>query len=147
MLIRYEYFTAADLVPIMKLVSATFEFNYHPGIFVASHEEWKEGFILAKLGTKIVGFVMGKRLGDKVRILLLAVKPGLRGQGLGARLLELFENETAKLGIARLFLEVRLSNTTAFRFYKLHGFVETGSIPRFYSNGEGAVVMTKYLRT
>ena len=147
MIIQYEYFESADLMPILKLVSATFEYSYHPGIFLASREEWKEGFILARMGTKIVGFIMGKLLENQVRILLLTVTPEFRERGVGSRLLVHFERETAKRGISRIFLEVRISNSKAISFYKLHGFVESGYIPKFYGNGEGGVVMTKYLRT
>lgn len=147
MIIQYEYFESADLIPILKLVSTSFEYNYHPGIFLASHEEWKEGFILARIGTKIVGFVMGKLLENQVRILLLAVTPEFRERGVGSRLLANFEREVAKRSISRIFLEVRISNSQAVRFYKLHGFVESGYIPKFYGNGEGGVVMTKFLRT
>ena len=147
MIIQYEYFRSADLISILKLVSTTFEHSYHPGIFLASHDEWEEGFILARCGTKIVGFVMGKLLESQVRILLLAVTPGFRERGVGSRLLAHFEREVAKRGIPRIFLEVRVSNTQAIRFYRLHVFVETGHIPKFYSDGEGGVVMTKYLKT
>jgi len=131
----------------MKLVARTFKHPYHPAIFMGSHQEWREGFILARLGTKLLGFIMGKRVGKQVRMLLFAVYPQYRDQGIGSHLLACFEREVARLEVSRIFLEVRISNSVGIRFYKHHGFVETGYIPSFYSNGEGAVVMAKDLNT
>ena len=146
-MIRYEYFRSTELFTILRMVSENFEYHYHPGIFLASHQEWPEGFITARYGSRIVGFVMGKVLDMKVRILLFAVQPEFRKRGVGAGLLRQFEQEVAALDVVKIILEVRASNARAIKFYRFHGFVESGFVPGFYSSGEGAVAMTRYLRS
>jgi ribosomal protein S18 acetylase RimI-like enzyme len=42
---------------------------------------------------------------------------------------------------------VRKSNTVAMSFYELQGFVLSGEIRSFYSNGEDAYKMTKTLES
>jgi GNAT superfamily N-acetyltransferase len=52
----------------------------------------------------------------------LAVVPGHRGRGIGARLLEAVEQRARQLGCCRVTLEVQESNTRARRVYGRAGF-------------------------
>ncbi len=145
MMISFQYFCPADLIPILKITARSFTLSYQPAVFLASGEAWHQGFIVARLGSKVVAYVMGQRLAREARILLFAVLPEYRGKGLGSRLLACFEQEVLKDGLTRIFLEVRAGNTRAQGFYGIHGFARTSVRPRFYSDGEGAVVMSKSL--
>lgn len=74
---------------------------------------------VATLDAQIVGFIVTRQTApDEAEILNLAVDPGWRGHGIGARLLE--------VGLAALngdiYLEVRESNHFARRFYEQAGF-------------------------
>jgi len=146
-MIRYSYFEPADLFPVLRVVNTLFQYNYHPSIFLACYENWKEGFIVAKFSSKLVGFIMGKKLDRQARILLLGVLPQYQGRGIGTTLLSHFEKEVANLNISRIFLEVRISNVKAIRFYQLHGFTKSGYISAFYKDGCDALVMTKDLNS
>jgi GNAT superfamily N-acetyltransferase len=55
----------------------------------------------------------------------LFVVPAARGRGVGRRVLELVEEEARRLGIRRLFLEVKRGNR-AFELYRRAGFVDHG---------------------
>ena len=59
---------------------------------------------------------------------------------LGAALRE----ETAS-GARTALLEVRSSNLAGLAFYANAGFVAVGSRPRYYADGEDAVLMTRLL--
>jgi GNAT superfamily N-acetyltransferase len=52
----------------------------------------------------------------------LAVAPGKRGQGIGARLLEAVERKARELGCCKLTLEVQENNDEARRVYARAGF-------------------------
>lgn len=44
-----------------------------------------------------------------------------------------------------VLLEVRASNHAAIHLYEKEGFEIVGSRPRFYNDGEDAILMNKYL--
>lgn len=91
---------------------------------------------------QIQGYVFASCYADVWHILNITVRDGLRGRGIGGRLLdELFERADRRphLGFT---LEVRVSNDPAIHLYRKKGFIEHGVRPRYYSdNGEDALIM------
>ncbi|WP_306591350.1 N-acetyltransferase [Geothrix sp. 21YS21S-4] len=79
----------------------------------------------------------------EAELLRIAVAPEARGQGLGRVLLEVCQRELAAEGLVRLFLEVRPSNAPALRLYQRCGWEPCGLRPRYYSNGEDALVFVR----
>jgi ribosomal-protein-alanine N-acetyltransferase len=73
---------------------------------------------------------------DELHINNLAVRPELRGRGLGAALIDHVLREGARLGARRATLEVRRSNEPARRLYERAGFTLAGTRPRYYRNPE-----------
>lgn len=59
----------------------------------------------------------------------LAVVPGQRGRGVGARLLAAVEQKASELGCCRLTLEVLEKNANARRLYARAGFSQMGYEP------------------
>lgn len=79
---------------------------------------------------------------DEAHITTIAVRPNLRGQGLGELLLVGLTDLACALGAKYMTLEVRVSNTVAQNLYKKYGFREEGIRKRYYSdNGEDALIM------
>jgi len=79
---------------------------------------------------------------DQAHINNLAVRPELRGRGLGTQLLEAVSAEAAHLGAVELTLEVRESNTPALQLYKKAGFTQEAVRKNYYSNPvEDALVL------
>jgi ribosomal protein S18 acetylase RimI-like enzyme len=73
---------------------------------------------------------------------LLAIAPGLTGQGLGARLLSHLES----LVFARannLFACVSDFNAGARQFYRRHGFQEVGPLPNLLVHGSAEILLRK----
>lgn len=81
----------------------------------------------------------------------LAVEPGWRGQGLGARLMDATEARADALGLDRVSLICFEANEGAMRFYRRRGYAETDRralVPHptlRYASGD-AVLMVKTLR-
>ena len=73
----------------------------------------------------------------------LAVHPKFWRQGVAHRLMQVALEKAASLGMAKVMLEVRASNIPAKMLYTGLGFVEDGLRPRYYSNGEDAILMSK----
>jgi ribosomal-protein-alanine N-acetyltransferase len=93
---------------------------------------------------RMVGFIAGDlRPSERMAwIATIGVLPEYRGQGIGAALLEACENQ---LNLPKVRLNVRVSNHTAIRLYHRSRYYEVGIWPRYYHDGEDALILEKQL--
>jgi len=95
----------------------------------------------------IIGFLVARRIASDLEILNFAVKPDARRQGIGGALLEEALRWAKSFDAQRAFLEVRVSNLAALRFYELYNFHTTGRRPRYYTAPiEDALVLAASLK-
>lgn len=73
----------------------------------------------------------------------IAVQPALRGRGVGHTLLEAAISALDNLGVKEITLEVRAGNSQAIALYAKNGFLRSGIRPRYYPDGEDAVLMER----
>lgn len=78
---------------------------------------------------------------DELHILKVATHPIYHGRGLASSLIEEARLEAEQAKGRGLLLEVRPSNRRAFGLYRYLGFHVLGRRPRYYSDGEDALVM------
>jgi ribosomal-protein-alanine N-acetyltransferase len=78
-----------------------------------------------------------------LHVLKVGTLPGLRRTGLGRRLMQLAEEHAVEMGGESLTLEVRPTNHAAIALYEALDYERMGTRPRYYSDGEDALVMTK----
>jgi ribosomal-protein-alanine N-acetyltransferase len=90
---------------------------------------------------KIHGYAGMRVEGEEGHISTLAVHPRWRGCGFGELLLINAIRQALDMGAERITLEVRVSNHVAQRLYAKYGFQELRCLPRYYRNGEAAVLM------
>lgn len=81
----------------------------------------------------------------EAELLRIAVDPTARRTGLGRALLEFSEADLQRSGIRNLHLEVRISNSSARALYESQGWRVSGQRPRYYHDGEDAVLYAKDL--
>ena len=93
---------------------------------------------LATEGPDVVGFALARVVAGEAELLLLAVKRGAQGRGVGQSLLERFTDIAKSRGADRLHLEVREGNR-AIRLYKRAGFSEVGRRRNYYNGRNGEV--------
>lgn len=145
----------ADLLAVFQIEQTAFpqpwpytafeQFVGEPGFLVAEHRgDGTTGHDHVDTAG-IVGYVVadmvpnhGQPLGH---VKDLAVHPDFRQQGVGRRLLAraLAVLETA--GVGSVKLEVRESNEPAIALYRKMGFSHRRTVPRYYDNGEDALVL------
>lgn len=77
------------------------------------------------------GFALSRQVVDEEELLLIAVRPTWRGQGVGRRLLEELRDAASERGTIRLFLEMRDGNP-AQAFYENFGFSQIGRRRGYY---------------
>jgi len=95
----------------------------------------------------LAGFCVAMPAPDDVHLLVIAVAPDFRGQGLARQLLKQVDRLATNLGIERVLLEVRPSNHRALGFYQREGFTQVGLRRGYYPAGrdarEDALVMAR----
>lgn len=94
----------------------------------------------ARSAGPVVGFANFWVQADEVDLHVIAVAPDQRRRGLGAILLA---HVLAVAAGGRVTLEVRASNAPAQALYRRAGFGVDGRRPRYYPDGEDAVLMSR----
>jgi ribosomal-protein-alanine N-acetyltransferase len=96
-----------------------------------------------------IGFALCRVAGPEVELLLVAVVPEARGQGLGRQLVTAATAHAARLGATELILEVRENNLVARQLYDSLGFAEVGRRNDYYGGNGGrryaAVTMKRHI--
>ena len=82
----------------------------------------------------VAGFCAFWLVFDEIHINNVAIRPRLRGQGLGTALMRHVLAEARRLGARRATLEVRASNADALRLYERLGFYVAASRRHYYSH-------------
>lgn len=90
------------------------------------------GWVAAIPGRPAVGYAVGWVAADEAELANLAVAPTCRGRGLGEGLVRAFAAEAGIRGARRLYLEVRVSNVRARRFYERLGFAAVARRKGYY---------------
>lgn len=102
--------------------------------------------IVACEGQRIIGFAIMYFGDEHAHLNLLAVEPAYQRTGVGKRILDWLRESCLMAGIAVVYLELRANNEIGREFYKVYGFEETGTVPRYYFGVETAVCMALRLR-
>lgn len=98
--------------------------------------------MVMELEGKAIGYAGMWTIMDEAHITNIAVRGAYRGRKLGEKLLDELMSTAAYLGMERMTLEVRVSNSIAQRLYQKKGFESAGLRKGYYSdNGEDAMIM------
>ncbi|MCL9812833.1 ribosomal protein S18-alanine N-acetyltransferase [Natranaeroarchaeum aerophilus] len=154
--IRIRQAERADLLAVYRIEKASFASPWpfeaferqlsDPGFLVAVEEGGGEnggGVDTAN----VIGFVVadlvpnhGQPLGH---IKDLAVHPEFRGEGVGTTLLRHGLKSLQEQSVSSVKLEVREENDGAQRLYSRFGFQPLRRVPRYYDDGEDAIIMIR----
>ena len=98
----------------------------------------------AESGEQLVGFVIGDRRGrsDLGWVASIGVHPDFRRQGLGRQLLAACEHD---LDRHRVRLSLRKTNEAALELYSQAGYTRVDLWPKYYRDGEDAIVMERII--
>ncbi len=99
----------------------------------------------ARIGGKLVGFILSRGAAGEAEILSVAITPSRRGRGLARPLLDLHLRRLAGLGVQTVFLEVDEHNAPARRLYERAGFYGVSQRKGYYAGGATAVVLRRDL--
>ncbi len=137
---------SGDLAAVMSIQSACPEIAQWATRDYARVAEGDMAGWIAEETADVSGFIVARRVANDLEILNFAVQPGWRHRGIGAALLREVLAWGATFHSEKAFLEVRVSNLAAIRFYEHNGFEVTGRRPHYYTAPiEDALVLTASL--
>lgn len=87
-------------------------------------------------GSRCLGFALISLVVGEAELLDIVVEPRTQGQGMGRALLEEVLKQLSGKA-ERLYLEVRVSNASAFALYENLGFAEFGVRANYYPTANG----------
>ncbi len=100
---------------------------------------------VAEEGGQVCGYCCLILLFEDGEVANIAVAPAYRGRGIARALMEQMHDEAKRGGASRCLLEVRKSNAPAIALYQGYGYTVYGVRPRYYGDGEDALLMEKRL--
>jgi ribosomal protein S18 acetylase RimI-like enzyme len=138
-------FQGHDVPVIAQIVADALHEHYDSSLYHSLSQAWPDGFLVAAdPADRPIGFLLGvSQVAGEARVLMFAVDGAYRNQGTGSRLMETFLARCRLRSLNKATLEVRVSNTTAIRFYARFGFSVTDLLRGYYSDGENGYQMAR----
>ena len=104
----------------------------------------KRTVLVVEQDGQLVGFMIGRQVGEEWEIENIAVTGSAQRSGLGTRLLSEFLRLVREHGGQAIFLEVRESNSAARALYRKLAFVEAGRRRQYYENPPEDALILKF---
>lgn len=123
-----------DLAAVIEIERQS---NSHPWTERNFRDATLSGYLslVAREHGELCAFAIARTLVDEAELLLIAVTPSQRRQGVAALLWIELVQRLRSAGATKIFLEVRASNMPARSFYLSRGLSEIGVRKNYYPNG------------
>ena len=103
--------------------------------------------LVARHGQHAVGFAVMRFGDDHAHLVLVAVRPPHRRNGIARRMVAWLVDSAVVAGAVSVHVELRVANRSAYALYRSMGFSETVRIPGYYGGRETALRMIRVLRS
>jgi ribosomal-protein-alanine N-acetyltransferase len=145
-----------ELRAVIAINEATLPEHYPYFFWYEHYELWRDIFLVAVVGGKIVGYNMcriemgvghiKRGIVKQGHVVSIAVLPEYRRRGIAtALMLRAMDAMKNKYGASEVYLEVRVSNEPAIRLYEKLGFTKVRILRGYYLDGEDAYLMAREL--
>jgi len=137
----------ADVDAIHRIEEASFPAPWRRDFFLAELRADGRFTLVARQEGEVVGYLFAMWFLDEMHVNKIAVAEHMRRQGIADALMARCFDFARRQGVRTISLEVRLSNTGAQEFYRHLDFESSYLRPRYYPDGEAAVVMVREMAT
>ena len=138
----------SDIDQVLKVEKSSFVSTWTRDIFqqeIALNQH--AHYYVLELEEQIIGYIGMWAVFEDAQITNIAVLPDFRGKKYGEKLFGHACKQAVAMGVERLSLEVRVSNTVAQNLYRKFGLVAGGIRKGYYTdNQEDAMVMWVHLK-
>lgn len=131
----------ADLDQIVALERACFPSPWRREFFESELRAERRLSRVVRDGRAIVAYCFSMYFMDEMHVNKIAVADAHRRRGIARRLMDDVLAFAREREVRTIGLEVRATNAEAQAFYRAIGFEERYRRPRYYPDGEAAVVM------
>lgn len=121
-----------DALPVSRIEQEIFSRPWSCQGFADALNLGNTVFLVAEEAGKIIGYIGMYLSLDEGEITNVAVAAAERRRGVGGLLLKEIKKEAERRSVARIVLEVRVSNDSAIRLYERSGFQNCGVRRGFY---------------
>ena len=132
----------ADLDRVVELEQQIFPNPWRRSFFLSDIYRPDCLCVVAEENEVVVGYLVAWGR-EEVHLANIAVAAEARNRGVGHQLMARLFQFSRDQGATSMYLEVRVSNTNARKFYAGLGFVPTYIRKGYYENGEDAVIMER----
>ena len=134
-----------DLDAIHDLEVSCFPSPWRRDFFESELRGESRFHLVARRGGLLIGYLFAMWFFDEMHINKIAVTEEERRRGIAGKLMEHCFRFAKANHIRSISLEVRETNIGAQEFYKQLDFAATYKRPRYYPDGESAVVMMRVM--
>jgi [ribosomal protein S18]-alanine N-acetyltransferase len=137
--------TRADLAAVHRIEEASFPAPWRREFFESELAASGRFNLVAKRHGIVIGYLFSMWIFDEMHVNKIAVTAGERRKGIADALMERCFDFARAHAVSSIALEVRRSNEGAQDFYRHLDFASSYLRPRYYPDGEAAVVMVREL--
>jgi len=144
---KIRQMTPKDLPLVLQIEKQVKDHPWEESLFQQCLSAGYRGFVLI-VENEMVGYTLVTFAAGELQILNIAVSGDRQRKGYDGRLLQHVIALSIEDDVKRIFLEVRVSNVSAFQLYKKFGFKQIGVREGYYTDGdnkEDALVLEKIL--
>lgn len=141
-----EAATRADVDAVHRIEEESFPAPWRREFFLSELAADGRYNIVAKRGGAVIGYLFAMWIFDEMHVNKIAVDRSARRRGVADALMARCFAFAREHDVETISLEVRRSNKGAQEFYRHLAFESTSVRPRYYPDGEAAVVMTRHVK-
>lgn len=138
--------TSADIAAVHRIEEESFPVPWRREFFADEIGASGRLNLVARRGGTVIGYLFAMWIFDEMHVNKIAVAPEERRRGVADALMAHCFRFAAANDIRSISLEVRQSNDGAQAFYRMLDFQATFVRPRYYPDGEAAVVMVREMK-
>lgn len=138
---QVEFASQADVLELVEIEQQCYAQPWDVSRFeqeLATHCSY---ILVQRIEGDIVAYICFWHMGEEVEIHNIACAPNNRRCGAAQALMSCLRNWCVEHEVKEIFLEVRSSNSAAIDLYNKYNFIQCGRRPRYYSDGEDALLM------